>query len=64
MKRTIALLLCVGLLLGGCGSFQAYVQGVPINAPAREAQGMSGETVLAIAGVVAAAVLIGFVVSG
>ncbi len=52
-RTTIALLLCVGLLFGGCGSFQLYAQGVPVNAPALQATEGMDTTTWVLGGVVA-----------
>ena len=38
-RTTIALLLCGCLLFGGCGSFQIYAQGIPLNDEAEKSFG-------------------------
>ena len=38
-RTTVALLLCGCLLFGGCGSFQIYAQGIPLNDEAEKSFG-------------------------
>ena len=50
-RTTVALLLCGCLLFGGCGSFQMYAQGIPLNDPAEKAS--AGEVIAKVVGQIA-----------
>ena len=57
----MALLLCGVLLFGGCGSFQMYAHGIPLNATAEQA---SDADVLLVQTIIITAVVVGVLFLG